>query len=62
VERTCNITIVVGNVWDSNTFTITIHEWEHVGPKYIYDISNIDLFLSNQEFKFDYNDYFTGLM
>ena len=62
VERTCNITIAVGNVWDSNTFTITINEWEHVAPKYIDDISTIDLFLSNQEIQFDYNDYFTGLM
>ena len=61
LERTCNITIAVSNVWDSNTFTITIYEWMHAKPKLI-DNDNAVLLLSNQVFQFDYTNYFTGLM
>ena len=52
----------VSNVFGSNEFTLHVTDYKRTNPEYIDGISNIDLFLSNQEFIFNYNDYFTGLM
>ena len=59
-----NYTITVGssNTFGSNSYDFIVTDYKQTGPEYIDDISNIDIFLSDQEFKFDYNDYFTGLM
>ena len=61
VERTCNITIGVGNVWDMNLFTIIIHEWEHVKPRLIRD-TNLSIVLADENINYPIDTIFAGLI